>query len=231
MNYYKVVDYIDSSVIIDTEVCNYSITLSRQRDYENLIAFITKSSDTLDLPLDMYFTLNNNIVILGNLYIQQFPKSNNGIFEVYDFTKIEKHKYFFINEIKLIEIIEYLISIDISVFNEGFYLWEYIYEKVKLLKHSIKPTRIKSFFLFENIADCNYYINKHKRGGTICQVELIETKSLFSADMNLLDIIPNHFTYKETAKQADSYWNGDVSDKPIMEIIFQGKCELVPITK
>ena len=57
MKFYKVVDNINSEVIIDTTKVNYSLTLKNKEKYFELLNFITKSSNQLDLPLDFYFLL------------------------------------------------------------------------------------------------------------------------------------------------------------------------------
>lgn len=88
---------------------------------------------------------------------------------------------------------------------------------------------MNSFFLFENYEDCEYYIKNHKGGGEICEVELIQTRKLFKADMNLLDEIPNFYTYKEVNNVVNKYWKQELSRKPVFEILFQGKCILKPI--
>lgn len=230
MEYFKVVDSISSPVVIDTDFVNYGLILKNQKRYESLLKFVEISSINLGLPLDMYFTLNNNLAMLGNEYLRNFPKSKNHIFEIYDFTHNENHKGHFILEKDLINVVENLNSIGISLFSEGFYLWEYILEYVRQWdEFEDIPSRRKSFFLFENYSDCKWYIDKHKVGGKICKVEIIETTSLFRADMNLIDSLQNHYNYREVTKIVFDYWSETISNKPIFEILFQGKCKLIPI--
>ncbi|SJZ84749.1 hypothetical protein SAMN04488132_10572 [Sediminibacterium ginsengisoli] len=47
--------------------------------------------------------------------------------------------------------------------------------------------------------------------------------------MYLLDMIPNNFTYSQTAENVDHYWRGDISDNPVYEFLFQGKCVIRPV--
>jgi hypothetical protein len=130
----------------------------------------------------------------------------------------------------LINIVENLNSIGISLFTEGFYLWEYILEYVRQWdEFEDKPSREKSFFLFENYSDSKWFVDKHKPGGKICKVEIIETTSFFRADMNLIDSLQNHYNYREATKIVFDYWSEKISNKPKFEILFQGKCKLIPI--
>ncbi len=229
MKYFKVVDNINSEVSIDTNRTNYSLTLVNKDKYLDLLEFITQSSNELDLPLDFYFSLNNNIALMGNAYLQNLPKSINYIFDVFTLTNNPNHKGIYINEGDLIDIIEYLDEIGFEVFQEGFYLWEHIYEKIRVTSFQDKPSRENSFFLFDNLNNCEYYINNHKGGGQICEVDILETRSLFKADMNLLDIIPNNFTFKQSEKLITDYWLGKTTDNAVFEYLFQGVCRLKPI--
>jgi|GEM_PF-4937867 len=229
MKYFKVVDNIVSDTFIDTEKSNYSLTLTDIALHSELLTFVTQSSNQLDLPFDFYASFNNNLVTFGNLYLQNLPKSKNGQFEISELTNNEKHSTIFVKESNLIRIVEGLDKLGINMFPDGFYLWEKIYEDVRLNHYNDKPKREKSFFLFDNIENCKYYIDKHKKFGQICEVEIIQTTSLFKADMNLLDIIPNHYTYKQAVKQVDNYWAGRTSNNAIFEYLFQGTCKLKPL--
>ncbi|MEX0812329.1 MAG: hypothetical protein WD048_08935 [Chitinophagales bacterium] len=229
MQYFKVVDNINSEVTIDTNKTNYSLILVNKDKYSDLLDFVTQSSSELDLPLDFYFSLNNNIYLSGNAFLQRLPKSINRVFEVDILTGNSKHRGIYIKESDLIGIIESLDKIGFELFQEGFYLWENIYEKVRTDSYRDKPSREKSFFLFDNLKDCQYYINNHKCGGQICEVEILEKRSLFKADMNLLDIIPSNYTFKQTKEQVEKYWSGKTSNKIVNEYLFQGICKLKPL--
>lgn len=229
MEFFKVVDSINSEVTIDTDSTNYSLTLVDKNKHSKLLNFIIESSNKFDLPLDFYFSLNNNIALLGDAYLQNLPKSINSVFEIFVLTTNSKHKRIFIKENDLINIVEELDKIGFEVFQEGFYLWENIYEKVRRNGYEERPSREISFFLFDNLKDCKYYIDKYKGRGQICKVEILEKRSLFKADMNLLDIIPNNLTFKQTEKQVDKYWSGETSDNVVYEYLFQGTCKLNPL--
>ena len=227
MKYYKVVNDIESEVIIYTAKTNYSTTLFNRNKFENIIEFIVDSSEVLDLPLDMYVTINNSLVLQDEDYLRDFPKAQNGLYRLSDFITLNNSVYskFKISENELVKIIEGILKIGIELFDEG-YLWEYLYEKLRVKDN---PCSYDSFFLFDSNEDCKFYVQNHKGGGKICEVELLNTQRLFKEDMNLLDSVENYNTFNEAKVIIQRYWNGEGSNSPIFEYLFQGKCKLIPI--
>lgn len=228
MKYYKVVDQITAPVTINTQNNNYGTTLKNIDLHQKLIKIVTESSKKLDIPLDIYFTLNNLIADRGNDYLAQFPLPVNGRFNVSNLTSPLNANFYEIPENDIRKFITDIDENNIYFFREGHYLWEYLYEEARLSFNIALPSRKESLFLFENIADCQYFIDTHKGFGTICEVELINTVNLFRGDMNLLDEIPNYLTFHETINWANRYWKKESSQKPVYEILFQGTCRLIP---
>lgn len=228
MNYFKVVNEIASQVKIDTKKTNYGKTLIHEKEHGKFIECVVNSSKKLNLPFDFYIMLNNNIAMFGNDYLNGLPKS-----DIYNLTTfvtsplINDYSKYTIHFNELKKFIESIDNIGINFFNEGFYLWEYLYELER--SNSSLPKRGNSFFLFDNLIDCEYYIQNHKGGGVICEVELTKTDKLFKGDMNLLDQIENFHTFSESKKIIEKYWNQGKSDKPVFEYLFEGECLLKPI--
>ncbi len=234
MKFYKVVYPLSSEVTIDTAIVNYSRTLCDKDKHEPLLDLITRYSNELELPLDFFFSINNNLAWKGDEYLPTLPRSIEGQFELFAITENENHRGRFIKESYLISFVESLIEVGIEVFDEGYYLWEYIYEMVRAAKHTDKISRAESFFLFGNLEDCQYYIEQRSIPGAtsiaqIVGVEIIEGVLPFKGDMNLLDLIPNNATFRQAASMIDDYWSGRTSDKPVYEYLFQGKCKLFPL--
>ncbi|MGE4332975.1 MAG: DUF2441 domain-containing protein [Macellibacteroides sp.] len=227
MDYYKVVNHIDREAIIDTYSTNYSLILSKSNNYADLLDFIVSSSEELEIPLDFYFTLNNGLSLFGEMYLKNFSQHNNGLISYSK--EVYAQRNFPIRVEDFVLIIQSLIKIGIQLFNEGFYLWEYIYELVRKEYCPNKPKRADSFFLFDSVNDCIYYRDKIKGGGEICKVEIINERKLFKGDMNLLDLIPNNITTKEAKNQTLKYWNGESSTIPVYEYLLEGECRLIPI--
>ena len=131
MKFYKVVDFIDKSIDINTKATNYSLTLVHLRKYSKLLQFVTTSSAKYNLPLDFYFSILTNLAFLGNVYLSNIPKPINGTFEVSKITTNVHHQGVFIKESVLIDIINGLLSLGITPFWEGNYLWEFIFEEIR----------------------------------------------------------------------------------------------------
>jgi len=227
MNYYKVVDRpLTREIIIDTTKTNYSTTLCNFDYYKHLVVLLSLFSKETNLPLDFYCIVNDNLTLWGDTYFNQFPKTNSNCYELYQLTMKDHHKNLFIPKETLIAFIEKLVENELELFNEGNYLWEYIFEQVRKEKYNYIPSRWTSFFLFDNREACNYYIENHKHGGIICQVELLETQQMFKGDMRLFDEVPNYYNYNQTTESAKNYWSGDTSKQPIFETLFKGRCRL-----
>ncbi|MBB5643984.1 hypothetical protein [Pedobacter cryoconitis] len=228
MKYYKVVNALSSEITIDTSVVNYNLTLTNTARYKPFLDLVTDFSALYDTPLDFVYSINNNLSIHGNLYLQNLPKATNRRFELYSLTHKEEHQNFYISEDVLIELVESLDFIGINLFDEGNYLWETIFEKVRVNKFQSKVSRGKSFFLFDNLEDCQNYIQNHKGGGVIANVEIISGAVPFKGDMNLLDSMSNHLTLKKAENIAEKYWAGSRSASPVYEYLFQGVCKMSP---
>lgn len=225
MKYYKVVNIISKPAIIDTKSSNYGQTLPKLNQINNLLQFIVSSSENLNLPLDFYFIINNELVNSGQKYLTHFQNIPNNTYKFSDLG-ISNNTNYKISKTDLCNIIQSIFAINYGIFDEGFYLWEYLYERYKTNKKL--PNRLNSFFLFDNKQNCNFYINNHKKGGVICEVDLMHTENIFKGDMNLLDTIENDFTANQAKIVVEKYWNGHISTNPIFEYVFQGKCELKP---
>jgi hypothetical protein len=226
MNYYKSINELSSEVILDTDKISNEPTLSDKEVYKNLLGLITQFSKKQDLPLDFYTIVNNNLALWGNMYLENLPLSKEGKFELSQLTYLPSHDGLFIQEAALVEFIEHLDKIGINVFKENVYLWEFVFEEVRVNQHGDKPSREKSLFLFDSIDSCNDSMANAEEKNKICEVELLETRHCFKADRNLFDLIPNNYSYRQTVQQADQYWMGKASENPKFEYLFQGICKL-----
>ena len=227
--YFKVVPFINNEVVIDTTETNYSSTLSKAKELEGLLLCMSYFSSNFGIPINVLYLVNNGLATIGNPYLQQLPRSNKGVFTADQFTKDPYDNQFVINECDLINFIETTDKTGFKDPFEGFYIWEYLFEQVREQLSTSLPKRTESFFLFESVADCERYMSEIKRIGMICEVELMETKQLFRADMTFINDIPNNINANNVYSIAEKYWKGESSENPLYEIIFQGKCKLKPI--
>jgi hypothetical protein len=231
MKYYKLVDNINSDSIVETKISNYGNgTLINWKNYYPLISFIIEHSKNNELPLDFYLTINNNISTLGEKYIEILNLNKYFEFTLDKLTNSQKHIKYLINTNIIIEVINGLNQFGFKYFGEGYYLWEVLAEIIRDNDFPDKPSRRECIYLFDNKKDCEYYKNTHTQGlGKMCEVELLETKSLFSSDMKIIDLIPNEVSFKEAKIELDKYWNQKHTSNPVIEHLFEGKCILKPI--
>lgn len=228
MKYYKVVDHLASATTIDTTITNYDLTLIHKSKYANLMDFFTSSSLELNLPLNFYSDFCNNIIITEASNLKTLGTPVNDKYEISSLTNKIEHSGIYILAGDLRKIIQGVGKIGFEYFDEGYYLWEFIFEKVRANNHTSKPNRGDSFFLFDNIKDCQYYIDTHKKGGQICEVELLSKRALFKGDMKMLDSIPKNFTTQQAQGNAEKFWSGETTEDPVFEYLFQGICSLTP---
>jgi hypothetical protein len=104
--YFKVIPFINNEVVIDTNETNYGSTLNRADELENLLLCISNYSYLFNIPISVFFSLNNGIAMFGDFYLQQLPQSNNGIFTADQFTKDPCDKQFVIKKFDLFNFIK-----------------------------------------------------------------------------------------------------------------------------
>jgi len=227
---FKVIDIeIINDVYIDTDFVNYSSTLTKAEELNEYIKIMTLISSNFTIPISVLATINNGVAMHGQDYLQHLPRSKNGLFTADQITKQDFDKQFLIKESDIVYFIENVDKIGFKSPFEGYYIWEYLFEEARQIINPVSPKRDESFFLFETIPDCERYIKEYKANGKICQVEIVEVKESYRADMNFLNEIPNNYTAFEVLKNAMKYWNEESSTNPFYEILFQGKCILKPL--
>ncbi len=110
--------------------------------------------------------------------------------------------------------------------SEGRYFFDYILEiaRVQLSTQLDKtiPDRFKSKFFFKSLEDCHLYM-KEKGQGKIIEVEILECVSLSEVDNRLLNHFENQWRSIDLMNQAMKALLGEVSNSPLIEIVFQGK--------
>ncbi|KZE73355.1 hypothetical protein AV926_18400 [Myroides marinus] len=228
--FYRIGNYNENELFLDSSINNYGQNFTTQHDY--FLDKYFKIVNKLDLPIDFLISINNGIAIGGDYYIENDIRPaivQENFVELYKITKNEKHQNIIIPIALLNEFIQSF-EIPFELFLAGNYLWEKYFEIVRNKIFPNLPKRKDSIFLFDSIESCRYYINQHKNGyGDIFQVELLETKELFKADMNIYENINESITYNDLIKELFKYWNQDASESPIFEYLFQGKCKLKKI--
>lgn len=232
---YKVGSYSEEKeILLDTKRSNYGTNFSTK--YDHFLDSYFNVATKIDLPVDFLVFVMNGMANFGNDFINSnvLPAIVDETYiDLFKVTQNPKHKKIGI-PIPLIS--SFIQSFDSKnppiLFSEGHYLWERYFEMVRIKAFSDLPNRKECLFFFDNLDDCNYYIQNHNGGlGQIYEVEIIEQSKLFKGDMRLIDEIDESITYNNIVKETFNYWDGKSSSNPIFEYLFEGKCKLKNLSK
>lgn len=213
---------------VDTNKCNYGKGLDFEY-YEHFFSVYDSIMDQVNIPVDFLVSVNNQIYASGGDFVEVLKNClHNDYVDIYQVTNIAEHRGY---KMPIYLMNEFLQSFDeenqFIWFDNGTFLWEYFYEKVREEEFDHLPRRTNSTFFFETIENCNYFIKNQLGGiGLIHKVELVETTNLFQGDMSIMDAIQNSISRDELIEVIRNYWKGEKTDNPIMETVFQGKYQI-----
>ena len=108
-------------------------------------------------------------------------------------------------------------------------IWEVLFERAR--PKTIPVRRTDCTFFFSNKEDALAFKNTYHNMeiGVLCEVEIIKEEYSMQADMKWLDNINEYaVTAREIIEELRMYWAGELTDKPVMEILFVGKYKLIP---
>lgn len=236
--YYKCINekYFTQNKNIDTKIDNYSIYQNTDLlKIEESANFIFEESKINNIPINLlYIILGLSVgksysegslgIVINNLLRgkgKTFYKINDLIKSPYG-EKISGNKI-----IKLYESAKNLKSVDVSIFDNGSFLWEWFGEKIRKEKFPLLPSRLDSYFLFKDKKSAEYYINKYRFNEDIkiVMAEPIETIYEKTFDMSIWDEDNVESFYYKCETQMIRYWSSEKVQK-IPEILFQGKLRL-----
>lgn len=125
-----------------------------------------------------------------------------------------------------------------EILNKGFEIaniisgiWEVLYDMVRPSQLNIN--RLECSYFFSSIEDCEKFKQyPGMENGVICKVQIVEQRLIFTGDMNWLNNIDERKAKAIDALEvAKKYWEGKMTQSPMLEILFQGKYKLIPIKK
>lgn len=226
---YKLVSEFRNHYISDTDTNNYGIALNARGVFKDLVEFVIEFSEKHTLPLDFLIKMNNNLINLGELYIDnQISKFRESEIRLSKLTMSVEDDRYSIDRHVFYELVDHLNELGTVELYEGFYSWESIWEQVRALYFPDLPKRVESSFFFENIESCDLY-SKRVGMGVICKAHVLRTDKIFKGDMNLIDELMPSTTAANAKEQANKYWEGSNSLNSLTEIIFQGRFQLEKI--
>lgn len=203
-------------------------------DSEHYRYFMQIYGDTMaeiNLPVDFLISVTSQICLLGEVYLGLLQNAidDDGFLHL---SKVTNNTKYIGYKMPVQLLNNFLQSFDeenqFIIFDNGTILWEYYLEKVRAEEFNHLPARLQSVFFFENVSDCDNYKNHHLSGiGAIFGIETLETTNLFKGDMAIIDELDNSISRDELLEQIRKYWRGDKTENPIMEVVFQGKYNLI----
>lgn len=88
-------------------------------------------------------------------------------------------------------------------------------------KPESKPERSVCLMVFED-ENCARRHWAKMSGGKLYEVQIVKADILHRGDMRLVDEIGESLTYEAVAEKiADRYWAGEITDKPIVELLLR----------
>lgn len=231
--YFRVLQYnTDNEQSYDTSISCYGDGFDTA-PYRHFMEVYGNTMAQVNLPADFLISVSNQIYMNGEVYLNLLNNSidDNGLLHLFKVTNNQNHKGFTIH-IDLIS--DFLQSFDENnqfiFFDNGTVLWEYYLEKVRSEEFNYLPARLKSVFFFQDINNSTEYNKIHLNGmGSTYSVEIMEEKSMFEGDMRIIDEFNNSISRDPLIEQVRKYWRGEKTENPVMEIVFQGKYNLIKL--
>jgi len=109
-------------------------------------------------------------------------------------------------------------------------IWEVLFERAR--PECIPIRRTECAFFFEKKENAIRFKADYfgMEMAVLCEVEIIKEVFSMKADMNWLNSInENTATAVEAINAFKKYWAGEMTDSPVMEVLFQGKYKLNPV--
>lgn len=116
-------------------------------------------------------------------------------------------------------------NLEISYLLPG--IWEVLFERARPQEIPMKRTECAFFFAQKEDALRFKKTYPGMQNGTLCEVEIIKEVFSMKVDMKWLDNInENSVKASEVIEEFKKYWTGEMTNNPVVEILFAGKYKL-----
>ena len=103
------------------------------------------------------------------------------------------------------------------------YLWEFIWEMIRNVEFPNMPSRMESLFLFDSMDSAmNFKAEYRDSNYQLVNVNLLGGTRL-SFDMNWFSNVPSNIPLSKVKEFARNYWMQAHTDKPVIEVLYQGE--------
>lgn len=106
--------------------------------------------------------------------------------------------------------------------------WEWLYEWIRLQHFAHLPSRLESYFLFNDLADAKDW-QKRRTDYVVCQAEIIQQQQIFTGDMYYLDAVDIGHSLQDINASVSAYWQQKHSRFATLETLVQGKVRLTKL--
>jgi hypothetical protein len=113
--------------------------------------------------------------------------------------------------------------------------WEALYEAVRSTERPACPSRLDSYFACNDLAALRRYRDSHwgsrMADKAVCQIDIVGCHVRFEADTVILDQVTEVLTYEAAKKEILRYWDQEMSDTPVIELLLQGTVVLKDLAR
>lgn len=236
--YFKVIEskYIEENKILNTNDINFGkrILAFPYKRLEPFIKKICELDKKYNYGLNLYLELPMQIIhskMTSFDYFNYLENKYNGKINISCFTGNSKSNVVKIDNLrKICKELKTTINIDLLNNNHvGTYLQEYIFEEERKNNFSDKISRLESYFVFKDKLSSGYFKDRWEEYNYNHEIVKIIPKNVdnyFEGDIKHIDDIENHITVYEYRDIANRYWQGKLTNDPVIETFFQGTFEM-----
>lgn len=216
---YKLIDrdYYRPGNVIRTKDVNYSTNIKISDAHIAFYEYIFEASDKNGVPIDRFVNMAN--LLLGAFGLQ-LPPEQVYLAECQKSERLDKSEFLNFCRICAKHKVRFLEFLDACRMRE------YLIEKVRKQSFEHAPSRLESYFAFEDPSSIRYYIDNHGAVGVACELDVTGCAIKFPADMSLIDSIEFDTTYSSLEKIVSAYWSQQRSSSPCIEVLLQGVVKL-----
>lgn len=198
--------------------------------YDSYISIMEKIPD---IPVDFLVSLNNQIYLLGDIFMNHIRGAIDEKGDVELYNVIQNPMYIGL-KISVKHLNEFIQRFDETnpfvIIDDNSFFWEYFLEIVRGSFFPNLPSRLDSILLYTSEESCNYILQNHlDLIGHKYKVTIDKMAAMFEGDMQLIDNIDPQISYIGLIKLFHQYWSGVRSENPLIEILFQGEYSLEKI--
>lgn len=105
-------------------------------------------------------------------------------------------------------------------------IWEYIWEFARQQVFPEATSRLNCIMLWHSREDAERFLQTERCGDVIVEVQVHDDSGASDYDMSWLDDVPTDATARAALTFACKYWNRELTQHPVMEVLYSGGYEI-----